>query len=91
MPDPYYNVNLIYLGYIKSCGALMVSTDLPPSKIHWLPDNLVDGQATPEDVGKPLNLSVSSWWLKREGLDDLCQPRRSADRSVSCELTGAQR
>ena len=69
MPDPYLDVTLFFLGYVPGAGALMVSTALPPEKIHWLPESLSDGEVSNDDLGKRIDLKVSSWWLNREGLD----------------------
>ena len=69
MPDPYHNVTLFFLGHVPNAGALMVSTALPPETVHWLPLTLCDGKASPEELGKRIDLKVSSWWLNREGLD----------------------
>ena len=78
MPDHYHTVSLFFLGHVPGAGALMVSTALPPEEIHWLPLTLCDGTGTTDDLGKRIDLQVSSWWLNREQLSWLVDEYRNS-------------
>ena len=80
MPDPYYNVTLFFLSRLPQAGALLVSESLPPDTVHWLPMSLADFTINDEDIGKRVDLRVSGWWLKREGLEHLTTWEAGGDK-----------